>query len=271
MSMQQLFGAYNKARLESNPRRNALTQLRGAQRWPSALILSAVVLLIACIVAGLVAVIAYPTQTLSAKTRTTPSIVDESDGGDGEKDDDPQDVVQGELKEACGVLPDAYRGRNQRKKQWVIYEFNFGFNHQRWNTTNRVRHSMDTIAVGIVYGPTKAEHVATANDTGLIANAAIYALWTLSADVLMAEKGTQTGINWNPPRRILVYLLTGLAERRRGIVELFRAWDDVLFPDAEERAWELLGGRSLQQEEPEADVEQSGRGEEESQVVQPGG
>jgi hypothetical protein len=97
----------------------------------------------------------------------------------------------------------------------------------------------------------------------------------LSADVLMAEKGVQTGINWKSTHdNILVYLLTGLTERRCGIVELFRAWDDVLFPDAEEpsmgaaRGTEPAAGvgcrkmlavlreMDVVQEELEADVEQ---------------
>ncbi|KAJ7876755.1 hypothetical protein B0H14DRAFT_2568136 [Mycena olivaceomarginata] len=316
-----------------------------------------------------------PNSDSERENQNDPVDCDESDGGDGEKDDDPQDVVrsagykygllyqiwftrptsktfefnvkstyaesrrfdniankvQGELKEACGVLPDAYRGRNQRKKQW------------RWNTTNRVRHSMDTVwlhhlkgritsgvdlrddatragladliggsvnAAGkkiydvfdapILHGDSACSFNAetflhsellmhasplreTYESSRLLSESSmgqprlstlLRALWTLSADVLMAEKGTQTGINWKSTHDdILVYLLTGLAERRR--------WDRGM---PKSRAWELLGdgaaagvGRrkvlaalhemDVVQEEPEADVEQSGRVLLESEVA----
>ncbi|KAJ7048130.1 hypothetical protein C8F01DRAFT_1268518 [Mycena amicta] len=231
--------------------------------------------------------------------------------------------VQGELREAHNLLPADYRGRVQRKKQWVAYEFNYGFKHQRWDTASRIRRSLDGvwkhhlgdaignvadmrdsraragwaerigghddeagkkvyeifdapilhsddassfdantflyhpllmhIAMATLFGPAKAENAATGKGQvakgrcmaeihdvrrttpGIIANAAVYTLWALSADMALTEQGTQTGINYQAAHNdFLEYLLTGLRERRECIIKLFRAWDDVLFPDTEE-------------------------------------
>ncbi|KAJ7230541.1 hypothetical protein GGX14DRAFT_583748 [Mycena pura] len=220
--------------------------------------------------------------------------------------------VQGEseLREVHEVLAEAYRGRHQRKKKWVIFEFNSGFNHQRWDTASRIRRSIDGnritnaadmrdsrtrakwaeligghddpagkkvyeildapilhsdsanhlnpdtflyhqlpmhIAIAILFGPGKAESVATGK--GAVpkirrmvdihdvhqTTPGIVIMPLLSADDTLTEKGAQTGYNYQTAHNdILEYLLSGLRDRRECVVNLLRAWDAVLFPDAEE-------------------------------------
>ncbi|KAJ7190093.1 hypothetical protein GGX14DRAFT_408284 [Mycena pura] len=108
------------------------------------------------------------------------------------------------------------------------------------------------VAAAFLWGPAKATKLATDAGTipsnpsmadihdvegttpGIITNAAIYTMYSLSIDTSLHPKGPQTGIQWKAAHdAILEYLLQGQRDRTRCIVELFRAWDAELFPDAE--------------------------------------
>ncbi|KAK7025896.1 hypothetical protein R3P38DRAFT_2475216, partial [Favolaschia claudopus] len=58
--------------------------------------------------------------------------------------------------------------------------------------------------------------------------------WGLSADAQLKMRGQQTGINWHKHQEsYLQYLLEGLRQRSKPVMELFRVWDAELFPDTE--------------------------------------
>ncbi|KAJ7204967.1 hypothetical protein GGX14DRAFT_569116 [Mycena pura] len=116
------------------------------------------------------------------------------------------------------------------------------------------------VAAGFLYGPTRAIFLATKKNTasanscmvdihhldhttpGIIANAVVITMYSLSADTALRQKGPQTGINWHQVHQtVLEYLLKGLRDRRQCIVELFRAWDDELFPETESSMGQARG------------------------------
>ncbi|KAJ7613047.1 hypothetical protein FB45DRAFT_1036577 [Roridomyces roridus] len=77
-------------------------------------------------------------------------------------------------------------------------------------------------------------HQLTHTTPGLIANAAIVTMWALSADIQLKEEGQQTGVPWRAEHeRVMVLLTGGLRERMRTTIEIFRAWDEELFPHTE--------------------------------------
>ncbi|KAK6984150.1 hypothetical protein R3P38DRAFT_3375291 [Favolaschia claudopus] len=77
-------------------------------------------------------------------------------------------------------------------------------------------------------------HAITNSTPGIIANAAVLTLWGLSADGQLKKRGQQTGIDWHKRQEsYLQYLLEGLRQRSKPVMELFRVWDAELFPDTE--------------------------------------
>ncbi|KAJ7633506.1 hypothetical protein B0H17DRAFT_961770, partial [Mycena rosella] len=70
---------------------------------------------------------------------------------------------------------------------------------------------------------------------GMIANAAVLAIWLHSADIELVQIGNQTEINY--AKRYEIYLARicrGLRMRKRWARNLFTYWDSILFPHAED-------------------------------------
>jgi hypothetical protein len=59
--------------------------------------------------------------------------------------------------------------------------------------------------------------------------------WALSADDFLQSVGTNTGINYAKDfDEYLEILITGLRKKKRSILNVFREWDRVIFPDSDE-------------------------------------
>ncbi|KAJ7613412.1 hypothetical protein FB45DRAFT_1036348 [Roridomyces roridus] len=85
-------------------------------------------------------------------------------------------------------------------------------------------------------------HHITHTTPGLVANAAIVTLWVPSADTQLKGKGEQTGAEWRDEHEALMFYLTnGLRARMRNTVEIFRAWDEELFPHTETSLGGIMG------------------------------
>ncbi|KAJ7493652.1 hypothetical protein FB451DRAFT_1387808 [Mycena latifolia] len=76
---------------------------------------------------------------------------------------------------------------------------------------------------------------------GMIANAAVLAIWLHSADVELVQIGNQTEINYTKRYEIyLARICRGLHMRKRWARDLFTYWDSILFPHAEDSLGENL-------------------------------
>ncbi|KAJ6453909.1 hypothetical protein C8R45DRAFT_1192317 [Mycena sanguinolenta] len=88
---------------------------------------------------------------------------------------------------------------------------------------------------------------------GLVRNAAVLTLWTLSTDSSLKKCGQQTAVNWHlVGEQIHEWLLNGLRERHEPVLRLFREWDDELFPDTEASLGAALGTGSANTEDLQA-------------------
>ncbi|KAK7013413.1 hypothetical protein R3P38DRAFT_3575753 [Favolaschia claudopus] len=77
---------------------------------------------------------------------------------------------------------------------------------------------------------------------GAIAGAAVLAIWALSGDTSLRSRGDSTGINYEDRFDMyLEILLSGLRTKSKSILNVFREWDRIVFPDAE---YSLGGGES---------------------------
>ncbi|KAJ7846723.1 hypothetical protein B0H14DRAFT_3867653 [Mycena olivaceomarginata] len=76
-------------------------------------------------------------------------------------------------------------------------------------------------------------HQITRTTPGVVRNASVLTLWTLSADTSLKKCGQQTAVNWHLiGEQIHEWLLNGLRNRHEPVLRLFE-WDDELFPDIE--------------------------------------
>ncbi|KAF7305290.1 hypothetical protein HMN09_00780200 [Mycena chlorophos] len=176
-----------------------------------------------------------------------------------------EDLLDSTTRASWAHLIGGKRNRNN-KMEYEVFDapvlhgdFSDSFNAKTFLDSKLVMH----VAAAFLYGPSKAVFLATGKGTvsanavmadihqithttpGLVANAAIYTLWTLSNNNTLRETGTQTGINWQTHHQnILEYLLNGVRQRKAGILKLFHAWDDVLFPDTETGIGSVSGGSS---------------------------
>lgn len=58
--------------------------------------------------------------------------------------------------------------------------------------------------------------------------------WALSSDDLLQAVGTNTGINYaNDFEEYLEVLMTGLRKKKKSILNVFREWDQVIFPHSD--------------------------------------
>jgi hypothetical protein len=68
--------------------------------------------------------------------------------------------------------------------------------------------------------------------------------WTLSPDDFLQTVGTNTGINYaNDFDEYLEILMTGLRKKKKSILNVFREWDRVIFPNSDSS---LVGSRQNQ-------------------------
>ncbi|KAJ6451967.1 hypothetical protein C8R45DRAFT_1083591 [Mycena sanguinolenta] len=96
-------------------------------------------------------------------------------------------------------------------------------------------------------------HQITRTTPGLVRNAAVLTLWTLSTDNSLKKCGQQTAVNWQlVGEQIHEWLLNGLRERHEPVLRLFREWDDELFPDTEASLGAALGTGSANTEDLQA-------------------
>ncbi|KII93188.1 hypothetical protein PLICRDRAFT_151672 [Plicaturopsis crispa FD-325 SS-3] len=66
---------------------------------------------------------------------------------------------------------------------------------------------------------------------GAIAMACVLARWTVSADIALQAQGASTGINYADDFDLyLSMLIDGLRKRAKPVQNIFRVWDDLLFP-----------------------------------------
>ncbi|KAJ7201090.1 hypothetical protein GGX14DRAFT_571664 [Mycena pura] len=69
---------------------------------------------------------------------------------------------------------------------------------------------------------------------GCIAGSTIFARWAASADVEFTPRGAETGIDWQADlERYIEYLQNGLNKRKASVLNIFREWDELFFPDSE--------------------------------------
>ncbi|EGO28575.1 hypothetical protein SERLADRAFT_406065 [Serpula lacrymans var. lacrymans S7.9] len=67
---------------------------------------------------------------------------------------------------------------------------------------------------------------------GMVAASAVLACWALSPDECLKEKGNESGIRWHDDfDNYLEYLLSGLQKQKKSVLNIFREWDQVLFPN----------------------------------------
>ncbi|EGO19257.1 hypothetical protein SERLADRAFT_443304 [Serpula lacrymans var. lacrymans S7.9] len=67
---------------------------------------------------------------------------------------------------------------------------------------------------------------------GMVAASAVLARWALSPDECLKEKGNESGIRWHDDfDNYLEYLLSGLQKQKKSVLNIFREWDQVLFPN----------------------------------------
>ncbi|KAJ7306748.1 hypothetical protein DFH08DRAFT_758178 [Mycena albidolilacea] len=124
------------------------------------------------------------------------------------------------------------------------------------------------VAAAIIFGKQKARTLATGKGSssssrcmqdihqitrttpGMVRNASVLTLWTLSADTSLKKCGQQTAVNWHLiGEQIHEWLLNGLRNRHEPVLRLFREWDDELFPDTEASLGAALGTGSANTED----------------------
>jgi len=58
--------------------------------------------------------------------------------------------------------------------------------------------------------------------------------WALSSDDFLQNVGTNTGINYGKDfEEYLEVLMTGLRKKKRSILNVFKEWDQVIFPNSD--------------------------------------
>ncbi|KAH9970789.1 hypothetical protein BGW80DRAFT_1326669 [Lactifluus volemus] len=135
------------------------------------------------------------------------------------------------------------------------------------------------VYVAIIRGPTSAKELMNGfpshprTDTmaqkhgirhttpGAIASAVILSRWALSSDNFLQRVGNNTGIHYaNDFDMYLRILMTGLRQRKKSILNVFREWDRVIFPNSNSglaaQGQEISSGLRMAMEMLEADEEE---------------
>ncbi|KAJ7096049.1 hypothetical protein C8R44DRAFT_537405, partial [Mycena epipterygia] len=79
------------------------------------------------------------------------------------------------------------------------------------------------------------EHIFGLDHTepGAIAGSTVLAVWTLSGDTALRDRGDKTNIDYDARfDEYLEILLVGLQDRSQSILKVFREWDHFLFPNS---------------------------------------
>ncbi|KIJ58810.1 hypothetical protein HYDPIDRAFT_171095 [Hydnomerulius pinastri MD-312] len=103
---------------------------------------------------------------------------------------------------------------------------------------------------------------------GMIAAAAVLTRWVASPDNCLKEHGSESGIRWiDDFEDYLDYLIKGLRERKSSVLNIFKEWDRVLFPNAANG----LGGRQATPDRDEETREMMGALDKDSEPEGEGG
>ncbi|KAJ7851280.1 hypothetical protein B0H14DRAFT_2355356 [Mycena olivaceomarginata] len=79
-------------------------------------------------------------------------------------------------------------------------------------------------------------------EPGAIAGSAVLAIWALSADTCLRSRGDHTNIDYDALFDQYLEILTlGLREKSRSILNVFKEWDRIIFPNSE---FSLGGGNA---------------------------
>ncbi|KAJ7114379.1 hypothetical protein C8R44DRAFT_630086, partial [Mycena epipterygia] len=77
-------------------------------------------------------------------------------------------------------------------------------------------------------------HAMNRTEPGAIAGSAVLAIWALSADTCLRDRGDKTNIDYDALfDQYLEILLEGLRAKSRSIINVFKEWDRIVFPNAE--------------------------------------
>ncbi|KAJ6587658.1 hypothetical protein DFH09DRAFT_1427905, partial [Mycena vulgaris] len=217
--------------------------------------------------------------------------------------------VQGQLRDIDNLLPEAYRGKKLvSTRAWLSRLFMEGVTSQRSNNSSRLRRvagadifecskvdllladvrlekfqeligwyiedgtsgAYSTLDFPILHKDWNGEYDIK---TCFLHPCLMRAIWTLSADGDLRNKGDRTGIDYDALYdQYLEMLTTGLRDGSRSITNVFSEWDRVVFPNSQsahvrqrgsglkrggnEKAMEAL--RAEKQAEAEGDVNGNG-------------
>ncbi|KAJ7346417.1 hypothetical protein DFH08DRAFT_1081173 [Mycena albidolilacea] len=77
----------------------------------------------------------------------------------------------------------------------------------------------------------------TCTSTGAVSTCATLAIWMLSADTKLTERGDQTGISYRPRHATYAQRLhDGIRNNKAWAVDLLKYWDSILFPNNDDSA-----------------------------------
>ncbi|KAJ7097356.1 hypothetical protein C8R44DRAFT_535106, partial [Mycena epipterygia] len=102
--------------------------------------------------------------------------------------------------------------------------------------TIMLQHASDSNVVVTIPNSENMQRILAIDHTepGAIAGSAVLAIWALSADGDLRDKGDRTGIDYDALYdQYLEILTTGLRNRSRSIVNVFSEWDRVVFPTSQ--------------------------------------
>ncbi|EGO02882.1 hypothetical protein SERLA73DRAFT_47655 [Serpula lacrymans var. lacrymans S7.3] len=172
--------------------------------------------------------------------------------------------VQGQLRDILDIVPATYHG--DLPNHWLGRSFRDGMQEQRSNTATRLRSRGATIfnCTEEDLRISRKRCAKFSEDIGRVENAngtSTYhpwnvsvlhrdykgrfdiqtvflnpilqkARWALSPDECLKEKGNESGIRWHDDfDNYLEYLLSGLQKQKKSVLNIFREWDQVLFPN----------------------------------------
>ncbi|KAJ7822281.1 hypothetical protein B0H14DRAFT_2291001, partial [Mycena olivaceomarginata] len=162
------------------------------------------------------------------------------------------------------LLPDVRRDKFREQIGWHVEEGTSGayssldvpILHNGWTgeydiKTCFLNRTLMRLYVAIIRGPTSAtamlqQHRAGSDTTwnvssqfdhtepGAIAGSAVLAIWALSADTCLRSRGDHTNIDYDALFDQYLEILTlGLREKSRSILNVFKEWDRIIFPNSE--------------------------------------
>ncbi|KDR73367.1 hypothetical protein GALMADRAFT_72893, partial [Galerina marginata CBS 339.88] len=191
----------------------------------------------------------------------------DEDYDEGDRFKDSNTMVQGQLHEIRGLLPDKYHGDAFTKK-WLSKSFTEGMDSQRSNTATRLRKlaaaifsvnalhmspstirqekfrdmigwttnqhgrgSYSALKVAILH---KEYSGAYDREKVFLNPSLMAAIWCLSGDDSLQQRGATTGIDYMALYEDYLKLIAnGLHRDRAEFVNIIQQWDEVVFPGTE--------------------------------------